>query len=304
MPPQPVVPQGKALIEKARTLGIPIDDLLTTDGKEIALKADRDFDVQINGVLVKFHKGERIRDWPQIVDLRKGRCPVTSLESELWHRLTLAQATSATSPNSEARPMARRPSPRPLSPPPPSPKKQLTIAEMQRGIERLRERIAEIEAFDMTSMTSTHPPAITALQVAVKNTLVRIFGEDTADFRRLSEACELQWEAAYGLGDYPALSDYQNGVGEKISHSLAILGQAIRTLEEEIADWPAEVAQTTDDAAPQRDLSKVFVVHGHDSATRETVARFIEKIGFEAVILHERPNKGRTLRNSARRPPT
>jgi hypothetical protein len=95
MPPQPVVPQGKALIEKARTLGIPIDDLLTTDGKEIALKADRDFNVQINGVLVKFHKGEPIRDGPQIVDLRKGRCPVTSLESELWQRLTTAQAAKA-----------------------------------------------------------------------------------------------------------------------------------------------------------------------------------------------------------------
>jgi hypothetical protein len=38
-------------------------------------------------------------------------------------------------------------------------------------------------------MTSTHPPEITGLQVAVKNTLVRIFGEDTADFRRFSNAC-------------------------------------------------------------------------------------------------------------------
>jgi hypothetical protein len=62
------------------TIGIPIDDLLTAGGEEIALKADRDFNVQINGVLVKFHKDEPIRDWPQIVEFRKGRCPVTSLE--------------------------------------------------------------------------------------------------------------------------------------------------------------------------------------------------------------------------------
>ena len=43
------------------------------------------------------------------------------------------------------------------------------------------------------------------------------------------------------------------------------------------------------------DLSKVFVVHGHDSAPKAEVARFIEKLGFEPIILHERPNKGRAL---------
>jgi predicted nucleotide-binding protein len=40
---------------------------------------------------------------------------------------------------------------------------------------------------------------------------------------------------------------------------------------------------------------KVFVVHGHDGAAREGVARFLEQIGLEPVILHERANKGRTL---------
>ena len=44
------------------------------------------------------------------------------------------------------------------------------------------------------------------------------------------------------------------------------------------------------------DHSKVFVVHGHDDAAREAVARFIEKLGFEKpIILDERPNKGRTI---------
>lgn len=41
--------------------------------------------------------------------------------------------------------------------------------------------------------------------------------------------------------------------------------------------------------------NKVFVVHGHDSEMRETVARFLEKTGFEAVILHEQASRGRTV---------
>lgn len=40
---------------------------------------------------------------------------------------------------------------------------------------------------------------------------------------------------------------------------------------------------------------KVFIVHGHDGAAKEMVARFVEKLGLEAIILHERPNKGRTI---------
>ncbi|CAM2339818.1 TIR domain-containing protein [Burkholderia vietnamiensis] len=40
---------------------------------------------------------------------------------------------------------------------------------------------------------------------------------------------------------------------------------------------------------------RVFVVHGHDGEPREAVARFLEKIGFEAIILHEQANQGRTI---------
>jgi predicted nucleotide-binding protein len=40
---------------------------------------------------------------------------------------------------------------------------------------------------------------------------------------------------------------------------------------------------------------RVFIVHGHDVAVREEVARVVEKLGFEAVILHEQANQGRTI---------
>jgi predicted nucleotide-binding protein len=41
--------------------------------------------------------------------------------------------------------------------------------------------------------------------------------------------------------------------------------------------------------------SKVFVVHGHDIAAKESVARFLEKLRLEPVILHEQANEGRTI---------
>ncbi|WP_192255047.1 TIR domain-containing protein [Mesorhizobium silamurunense] len=41
--------------------------------------------------------------------------------------------------------------------------------------------------------------------------------------------------------------------------------------------------------------NKVFIVHGHDEAALQGLARFIERLGLEAVILKEQPNQGRTI---------
>jgi predicted nucleotide-binding protein len=40
---------------------------------------------------------------------------------------------------------------------------------------------------------------------------------------------------------------------------------------------------------------KVFVVHGHDEAVRETIARFISKLDLTPIILHEQASQGRTI---------
>jgi predicted nucleotide-binding protein len=41
--------------------------------------------------------------------------------------------------------------------------------------------------------------------------------------------------------------------------------------------------------------TEVFVVHGRNEAVKESVARFLEKLHLHPIILHEQPNKGRTI---------
>ena len=36
-------------------------------------------------------------------------------------------------------------------------------------------------------------------------------------------------------------------------------------------------------------------MHGHAEGPREAVARYLQQLEFQPVILHERPNKGRTI---------
>lgn len=44
-----------------------------------------------------------------------------------------------------------------------------------------------------------------------------------------------------------------------------------------------------------RNKRKVFIVHGRDNETKQEVSRFIEKLGLEAIILHERASSGMTI---------
>ena len=45
----------------------------------------------------------------------------------------------------------------------------------------------------------------------------------------------------------------------------------------------------------QETALEVFVVHGHDHGVKEAVARFLERLGLAATVLHEKPDQGRTI---------
>jgi hypothetical protein len=69
---------------------------------------------------------------------------------------------------------------------------------------------------------------------------------------------------------------------------------------EGIAAFRSEADQLLDSAASSAAAAaliskRVFVVHGHDDGAKEAVARYLERLGLEAIILHEKPNEGRTV---------
>lgn len=57
----------------------------------------------------------------------------------------------------------------------------------------------------------------------------------------------------------------------------------------------AGLEKTLIENRPIHPSKKVFIVHGHDVETKESVARFIERLRLEPIILHEQPNSGRTI---------
>ena len=77
--------------------------------------------------------------------------------------------------------------------------------------------------------------------------------------------------------------------------AVQLLDQAVRWLEDEIAHAEPAPAALDSGSAVGPLPRKVFIVHGHDEAAKATVARFIERIDFEALILSEQASQGRTI---------
>jgi hypothetical protein len=57
----------------------------------------------------------------------------------------------------------------------------------------------------------------------------------------------------------------------------------------------SEISSEPDPGSSAAVGTKVFIVHGHDQGAKHEVARFIERLKLEAIILQEQPNQGRTI---------
>lgn len=161
---------------------------------------------------------------------------------------------------------------------------------MEQGIKRLERRIVELENFQPATASSDD---VMALERSIEETLERTFGNDTRDFHRYRSAATLD-DGPFNMLGGPR--DTQRHLAEGKSKCIALLVQAVKGLRERIDEMPSGAEAEPQGPAQTFERSNdVFIVHGHDDGTRETVARFIAKFGLRPVILHEQPNQGQTV---------
>jgi len=72
---------------------------------------------------------------------------------------------------------------------------------------------------------------------------------------------------------------------------------ALESIKERLELFPIAVGVRTAAAvsAARERTNRAFIVHGHDEAVREKVARLLQRLGVEPIILHEQASEGRTL---------
>jgi predicted nucleotide-binding protein len=187
--------------------------------------------------------------------------------------------------------MARKPSPPPQPP-------SLTPDQIRQGIDRLKRRIGELQAFDPNVVTERWAPETKAIEVSIDETLSRIFGHNTPRYHRYQRAADLDHGGVVLGGGPDPIDKVRQWLREGKADALALLNQAVKGLEEDLAESGADtrsIAAHTHTIKVPIDDMPVFIVHGRDSPAKVEVARLLERAGLDAVILHEQPNAGRTL---------
>ena len=157
-----------------------------------------------------------------------------------------------------------------------------------KAIENLNKLISEVPGIQRNSSEHTRWLA------NVLRVLDEIFG---ADSQYSTTIRAFPWKETgsriYSGYDFQAQRerDHQNAFRRQMEQAKGIIQSAVDALTESVSEANEEASQLVETYAPK----KVFIVHGHAEAVNQEVARTIEKLGLEAIILHEQPNTGKTI---------
>jgi hypothetical protein len=93
---------------------------------------------------------------------------------------------------------------------------------------------------------------------------------------------------------YPADEAYYNS---SWNSGIATLRNLLNTMAEEVQLFgiSGDAVESADSGSHGSPVASVFLVHGHDDRAKVEVARFMEKLGLDVIILHERTNAGQTI---------
>ncbi len=131
--------------------------------------------------------------------------------------------------------------------------------------------------------------ATSLAEYAIKNPEQLMPGRRTVAYEIIRRAAQLWREGV--------TSDLREGDRERFAAAMQREGQAHMLSDEQVNFAPDRLPDATKSSAPpsRPPPRKVFIVHGHDEAAKVSVARFLETIGFEAIVLHEQVNRGLTI---------
>jgi len=70
----------------------------------------------------------------------------------------------------------------------------------------------------------------------------------------------------------------------------------LKDIESRLTALGEAFANSKKDSENREDYSRrIFIVHGHDGELKNELARLLERLGFEPIILHEQPDRGQTI---------
>lgn len=130
-------------------------------------------------------------------------------------------------------------------------------------------------------------PAFAEWRRDTRNAVAYTFGESSSHVKEIE-----------GIKYPPTImiSRNPNAKQDLLDKATAILNSMVTEVREYWEDDPQKPSSIESTERLQSvGTNRVFVVHGRDHGTRDSVARLLEKLGLETVILQEQPDEGLTI---------
>lgn len=146
--------------------------------------------------------------------------------------------------------------------------------------EKLKWLISEVDVLINHSVIPS-TPAFQAWFSEAERFLIKRFGAESFEYAKLKETKFM-----------PSVYVTDSEVVRKCKDGLVATKLIFQTYLEEMGEDSIDLKNAAENHFK---FDRVFIVHGHDGALKESVARIIEKQKIEAVILSEQANRGRTI---------
>jgi predicted nucleotide-binding protein len=166
----------------------------------------------------------------------------------------------------------------------------ISAEEIDRAIMKLKRRITEVEDIKSKKLKCEDPQNRVVL-TNIRKDLLEIYGEYSPEYKENHLIDFWHGGMGFNMDDFEIEIKYQEGIDPVI----VILNGLIERLNEHKEYLVPKSNIVTEEKNVVLNSKKCFIVHGRENDAKETIARFISKIGLDPVILHEKPNSGKTI---------
>lgn len=173
----------------------------------------------------------------------------------------------------------------------------LSAEQIKKALKKITRRLGELDAVKIERWDDDVQNELDGLQKKIDDTLVDIFGLESLEYQR-HEIIPFHYAVPIVMGGVPThewVEAYEKAIKEAASRLRTvedILREKLDDLDEDEINGPVAPKKSANQGTPNR---RVFVVHGHDEEAKQSVARFLQQIELDPIILHEQANKGRTI---------
>lgn len=121
----------------------------------------------------------------------------------------------------------------------------------------------------------------------VRVSVAYVFGDDSNHVKELKDIRFVPMVIGGATDD----SDFREARNGGLRETQAVLESMI----DEVGEWSEDQEMALHRSRQHMDTQRVFLAHGRDEGAKHEVARFVERLQLEPVVLSEMPGTGKTI---------